>query len=117
MNFLEKNTKELHRMARISTMEFIDSLPDNIIQFNTSGIDFGLDLKSVIDVQQELDRLDKELSKLQNELIVVDKKLSNQKFIRNAPLEIIEKQKKIKEELSSNIERIISSKDKMKKLF
>jgi len=92
-------------------------LPDNIIQFNSSGIDFGLDLKGVVDVQQELDRLDKELNKLQNELIVIDKKLNNEQFIKNAPLEIIEKQKQIKEELSLNIERILLSKDKMKKLL
>ncbi len=115
-NTLNKNIKELERMARLSSIVFIDTLSDNLIQFSISGISFGLDLSGVIDVQQELDRLDKELKKINIDLSVVDKKLSNEQFLNNAPKEIIEKQENIRKELNSNKDEIISSIEKIKKI-
>ena len=116
LNTLNKNIKELERMARLSSIEIIDILSDNLIQFSISGISFGLDLNGVIDVQQELDRLDKELKKINIDLSVVDKKLSNEQFLNNAPKEIIEKQESIRKELNSNKDEIISSIEKISKI-
>ena len=115
-NTLNKNIKELERMARLSSIEIIDIISDNLIQFSISGISFGLDLNGVIDVQQELDRLDKELKKINIDLSVVDKKLSNEQFLNNAPKEIIEKQESIRKELNSNKDEIISSIEKISKI-
>ncbi|MEL0232553.1 MAG: hypothetical protein VW974_05930, partial [Hyphomicrobiales bacterium] len=116
LNTLNKNIKELERMARLSSIEIIDILSDNLIQFSISGISFGLDLNGVIDVQQELDRLDKELKKINIDLSAVDKKLSNEQFLNNAPKEIIEKQESIRKELNSNKDEIISSIEKISKI-
>ena len=116
LNTLNKNIKELERMARLSSIEIIDILSDNLIQFSISGVSFGLDLNGVIDVQQELDRLDKELKKINIDLSVVDKKLSNEQFLNNAPKEIIEKQESIRKELNSNKDEIISSIEKISKI-
>jgi valyl-tRNA synthetase len=116
LNSLNKNRKELERMARLSSIEIIDILSDNLIQFSISGISFGLDLNGVIDVQQELDRLDKELKKINIDLSAVDKKLSNEQFLNNAPKEIIEKQESIRKELNSNKDEIISSIEKISKI-
>ena len=116
LNTLNKNIKELERMARLSSIEIIDILSDNLIQFSISGISFGLDLNGVIDVQQELDRLDKELKKINIDLSLVVKKLSNEQFLNNAPKEIIEKQESIRKELNSNKDEIISSIEKISKI-
>ncbi|MCB4964900.1 hypothetical protein LGW27_10445, partial [Streptococcus mutans] len=44
-------------------------------------------------VEEELTRLNKELSKWQKELDMVAKKLSNEKFIANAKPEIVQKER------------------------
>jgi len=116
LNSLNKNIKELARMARLSSIEFIDTLSDNLIQFSISGISFGLDLSGVIDVQQELDRLNKELKKIEIDLSVVNKKLSNDQFLCNAPKEIIEKQEIIREDLHVSKNEIIASIEKMRNI-
>ena len=45
-------------------------------------------------------RIEKELKKIEKDLIFLDKKLSNQNFVKKAPSEIIEKDKQRKLTLS-----------------
>ncbi len=117
LNSLNKNRKELERMARLSSIEVIDTLSDNLIQFSISDIIFGLDLSGVVNIQQELDRLDKELKKIESELTIVSNKLNNEQFIKNAPQDIINKQNLIKEELLIAKGSIEISKEKFSKLL
>ncbi|MEL7129566.1 MAG: hypothetical protein AAGK23_08455, partial [Pseudomonadota bacterium] len=46
----------------------------------------------LIDLSAEKARLEKEIGKLQKDIAGVDKKLANEKFMANAPPEIIEEQ-------------------------
>ena len=73
-------------------------------------------MSGVIDVQQELDRLNKELKKIEIDLSVVNKKLSNDQFLCNAPREIIEKQEIIRKDLHESKNEIIASIEKMRKI-
>ncbi|RXY89470.1 hypothetical protein DD607_29330, partial [Salmonella sp. 3DZ2-4SM] len=56
-----------------------------------------LPLEGLIDMDKEIERLEQELQKWQKELDRVNKKLSNEKFVANAPEKIIneEKDKKV----------------------
>ncbi len=49
-------------------------------------------LENLIDTKKELERLEKELERLENFLKILEKKLANQNFLKNAPKEIIEKE-------------------------
>ena len=112
LDALVENNIKIQRMARLSNIEYVDTIPDNAIQFNISGIGFGLDLDGVVNTEEELARLDKELSKILDDLAIVDKKLENKQFLDNAPHDVIEKQKTIKEELSNQKNDIEISKQK-----
>ena len=111
--FLKENIDKVKRIGRLSDVEFVDDIPNGTIQFNIVPHSFALDLKGLVDIDKELDRLNKELNKLSIELLNVEKKLSNQKFIQNAPAEIIKKQKNILVELQIEQSKITSSKDKL----
>jgi valyl-tRNA synthetase len=50
-------------------------------------------LGSVIDVQAERARLQKELGKLEGEIGFVEKKLGNQSFVERAPKDVVEKER------------------------
>ena len=58
----------------------------------------ALPLKGVIDLAAERARLDKELAKADADIKRVDAKLSNEKFIANAPEDVVEGEKEKREE-------------------
>ncbi len=59
--------------------------------------DIFVPLAGVIDLDVERARIEKEINRLENALKGVEKKLSNEKFVNNAPKEIVEKEKNKKE--------------------
>tara|TARA_E500000178_G_scaffold73840_1_gene71648 strand:+ start:14686 stop:17340 length:2655 start_codon:yes stop_codon:yes gene_type:complete len=117
LNVLNNNSNIVQRMARLSSIKYIDVIPDNAIQFNILGVNFGLDLKGIINAKEELSRLNKELRKTIVDLNIVEKKLDNKNFLDNAPRDIIEKQRTIKEELSNRKKELEISTEKFMKLI
>lgn len=63
-------------------------------------------LEGIIDLAIERERLNKEISRLKGALIGVDKKLSNERFINNAPSEVVEKEKAKKADWESSIAKL-----------
>jgi valyl-tRNA synthetase len=59
-------------------------------------------LSGLIDINGEFSRIDKELSKNSNEVDRLEKKLSNNNFIQNAPNEVVEKEKNKLTELKTS---------------
>ena len=116
LDVLRDNNAKIQRMARLSNIEYVNAIPDNAIQFSISGVGFGLDLEGVINTEEELARLDKELTKILSDLVIADKKLENKQFLQNAPNDVIEKQKVIRKELFQKKEELESAKVKFTKL-
>ena len=52
-----------------------------------------LSLKGIIDFEQEKNRLQKSLLKIEKEMNKINKKLKSENFIQNAPVEVIDEQK------------------------
>ena len=55
------------------------------------GIDIIVPLEGMMDFAEEKNRIEKELKKVEKDIIVLDKKLSNKNFVQKAPPEVIEK--------------------------
>ena len=113
---LKANNNKLEKMARLSEIEYIEAMPDSSVQFNISGVFFGLELAGIINIDEELVRLDKELNKIENEISFVENKLNNSQFIENAPKDVIDKQRKLKLDLSEQKSQIIMLQGKIKKI-
>ena len=64
------------------------------------GIDLIIPLEGIMDFQEERNRVEKELKKIEKDLIFLDKKLSNPNFVKKAPAEVIEKDEQRKTALS-----------------
>ncbi|MDP8218447.1 MAG: valine--tRNA ligase [Candidatus Theseobacter exili] len=82
-----------------------EPLPSGICE---SGTVFMF-LDEAIDVSQELERLQKRLDKIDKELEIVKKKLSNQSFLKNAPESVIKKERSKNEALLKDKERLEKS--------
>jgi valyl-tRNA synthetase len=81
------------RMARLADISFAASAPEGAVQLLVRGEVAALPLKGVIDFSAERARLDKELAKAEADIKRVDAKLANEKFVANAPEEIVEEEK------------------------
>ena len=71
-----------------------------------SGAEIFLPLEGLIDIEVEKSRLEKELSNLKNQLEKVSKKLANPDFLKNAPDDVIVKEKAKKEDYQERIEKL-----------
>ena len=85
------------RMARLADISFADRAPEGAVQLLVRGEVAALPLKGVIDLSAEKARLDKEIAKADADIKRVDAKLANEKFVANAPEEIVEEEKEKRE--------------------
>jgi valyl-tRNA synthetase len=67
--------------------------PDKAITGVVTGADLFLPLAGLIDIGQEVARLEKELQTLNAEVERVEKKLSNEGFVAKAPAQVIEEER------------------------
>jgi valyl-tRNA synthetase len=86
-----------NRLARISGTTFREKASDGAVQLVIGGEVAALPLKGVIDLAAEKVRLDKEIAKADADIKRVDAKLDNEKFVANAPDEIVEEEREKRE--------------------
>ena len=67
------------------------------------GVEVGLPLAGLVDLDEERARLGKDIAKKQKELAGIDKKLSNEKFLQRAPAEVVAKEQLRQAELRDNL--------------
>jgi len=85
------------RLSRLADISFADSAPEGAVQVLVRGEVAALPLKGVIDLAAERARLEKEIGKADGDIKRVDAKLANEKFVANAPEEIVEEEKEKRE--------------------
>jgi valyl-tRNA synthetase len=102
-------------MARLSDISFADRAPEGAVQLLVRGEIAALPLKGVIDLSAEKTRLDKELTKAEADIKRVDAKLGNEKFVANAPEEIVEEEKEKREAAVARKEKILEALERLKK--
>jgi valyl-tRNA synthetase len=105
----------VRRMARLADISFADAAPEGAVQLLVRGEVAALPLKGVIDFSAERARLDKELAKAEADIKRVDAKLGNEKFIANAPEEIVEEEKEKREAAVERKARILEALERLKK--
>jgi valyl-tRNA synthetase len=99
----------IKRMARLSDISFADRAPEGAVQLLVRGEVAALPLKGVIDLAAEKTRLDKEIAKADADIKRVDAKLGNEKFVANAPEEIVEEEKEKREAAVARREKIVEA--------
>jgi valyl-tRNA synthetase len=101
------------RMARLADISFAASAPEGAVQLLVRGEVAALPLKGVIDFSAEKARLEKELAKAEADIKRVDAKLANEKFVANAPEEIVEEEKEKREAAAARKTRILEARERL----
>ncbi len=90
-------------LARVQTLEFVDEIAEadrnKYAGAHMSGADFYVDIAGLVDAEKEIARIDAELASIGKELMRVSGKLSNESFVAKAPVEVVEKERRIEAEL------------------
>jgi valyl-tRNA synthetase len=103
------------RLARLAEISFADAAPEGTVQLLVRGEVAALPLKGVIDLAAERARLEKEIAKADADIKRVDAKLSNEKFVANAPEEIVEEEKEKREAALERKAKILEALERLKK--
>ncbi|MEW6569854.1 MAG: valine--tRNA ligase [Nitrospirota bacterium] len=83
--------------------------PDHSATSVKSSMEIYVPLKGVLNIKAEVDRLRKDMKKVEESIASLNKKLHNEDFLQRAPREVVEKQKTKYEEMISIKERIENS--------
>ena len=86
---LERHDSAIKRLARVDDVTFAEAAPKGSAQIVLGEATACLPLGSLINLEAEAARLQKELGKVTEEVARIHKKLSNEKFVANAAPEIV----------------------------
>ena len=93
------NPKQLIIAKEVST-------PKQTMSAVVTGAEIFVPLAGLIDIDKEIDRLQKELEKYQFEVKRVQKKLSNQQFVEKAPAHIVEEERKKEKDYLEKLKKV-----------
>ena len=113
-NYLSNNMDVLNRISKIENISCIEDDIEQSAQILVDNATFHVSLKGIIDIEKELNRLNRDLSKLQNDISIINSKLTNKNFTSRAPSQVIEEQTKRKELIENRILRIETAVTKLK---
>ena len=94
----------IHRMAKVNEITYNDAdapLPPKSAAAVVSSSKLIVPLADLIDIKAEIARQEKKMSKLTNEKNSLEGRMKNEKFVANAPKELIEQTKARIEELTT----------------
>ena len=108
-NILQNNAKILDKLANVEKYEFNVEIPKLVGFRLVDTTEIYVPLAELIDLNKEIEKLEKNIEKTQVELDKVLKKLSNENFVAKAKPEAVEKERRIKEELENKIAKFKES--------
>jgi valyl-tRNA synthetase len=93
----------LEKLGDIGSVEFTDKKIKKALSFRIKTIEFYIPIEDKVDYKQEIKALTEELEYTRGFLKSVLIKLNNEKFVKNAPENVIEKERKKKEDAENKI--------------
>ncbi|MEG1663681.1 MAG: valine--tRNA ligase [Mucinivorans sp.] len=105
-NFPEEFSSVITKLANISNVEFVSDKPSGAAAFIVKTTEYFVPLAGAINIDDEIEKLTKELKYAQGFLENVLKKLSNERFVQNAPAKVLETEYAKKSDAEGKIKAI-----------
>jgi valyl-tRNA synthetase len=113
---IRRNCEHIANLSRASVNISQYEKPKKAIAQVVEGLQIFLPVEGLIDVDREMERIKREISKLIKDLEVSQKKLSNRDFLERAPEDVVEKEKEKFEELSKKKRKMEEVLEKLKEV-
>ena len=79
------------------------------LQFSGSSVDVIVPLEGIVDIDEEIKRIQKAIEKVNKDINLLSNKLKNQNFIKNAPEELVENDKNLLKEAETKFRTLQDS--------
>ena len=102
------------KMANISSVEYVTVKDADASAFMVGTDEFAIPLGNLIDKNAEIEKLEAQLKHLEQFLCGIEKKLSNERFVANAPANVVDMERKKQSDSKEKIAAIKASLEKLK---
>lgn len=120
LNVIGQNNYEAYnsviiKMANLKAIEVVTEKSGDASGFMVGTDSFAVPVGDLIDVAAEIEKQEKELKHLKGFLTGIKKKLSNEKFVANAPEVVIERERKKQSDSEEKIAALKASLEELRK--
>jgi valyl-tRNA synthetase len=109
LDLIARNAAYLHKLARVGQILYNQPRPAAAASAVAQGVEILVPLADLIDVEVEKKRLEKEITRLEGQVVGLTQKLMNRDFIARAPKEVIEKEEKKRADFTHTLEKLRAS--------
>jgi valyl-tRNA synthetase len=103
----------IKELAKIEELAFTDTKPERAAMGIYKEVEIFVPIKDAEVIVRELARIEKELMKMEGDIIRIGKKLQNRDFREKAPEEVIRKEEATYEELRSKREKLMGNRSRL----
>jgi len=93
----------LSKLCNLSEISFVDSKPEGTVSFMVHTLELYIPSVSVVDRKEELKKIEEELEYYRKFLASVMNKLDNERFVQNAPANVLELERRKKSDTELKI--------------
>ena len=97
------------KMGNVSNLSYVTDKVEGALSFRVNSNEYFIPMAGAIDVEAEVKKLTEELNYTQGFLKSVQKKLSNERFVNNAPEQVITSERKKEADALAKIETLQES--------
>ncbi len=99
----------IQKLGNIKNLDYVNEQQDGALSFSVKSNIYYIPVEGSIDVEAEIEKLKKDLDYYTGFLVSVEKKLSNKRFVDNAPEQVVNKEKQKQADALGKIESIKES--------
>lgn len=104
----------IKKMGNLSEIKYVEQQVPSALSFRVKSNEYFIPVSGIIDMEAEKEKLQEELSYTRGFLKSVEKKLSNERFVQNAPPQVVENEQQKKKDAEAKINAIEASLEKLK---
>lgn len=109
MSLVLDNLSKIQSLAKLSKIEFTDSLSGTLLRGVCRLGEFGLDVHDAINIAAERERLNKEAIRVREEIDKVLKKINSKDFVSRAPEDVVLENRERHSELLEKLRKLESN--------
>ena len=92
-NYHQELEPVIKKLGNVSEVNKIEENPENAVSFIVKNVEYFIPLEDQVNPEEEIKRLESELDYARGFLKSVSKKLENERFVQNAPAQVVEKER------------------------
>ena len=115
-DIIEINIKLLEQLTKVTEIFSGKKIekPAQVATGVIQNLEFFIPLKGLININKEIERLQNQVNDIKGRLAAVNKKLENENFIKRAPQDVVNHEKKKQTDYQNNLTKLLENLNSLK---